>query len=130
MNGAEFQEIAVSSAKQYYEYLESYGKGVSRIEVNKIVKKDELFALHINHKIIYDEAINFEIRGKVYTAYQIKIVEYDPDKNILIINPLQELKKLVDICKAEEIIILSDLKFLVKRVEYNAPIQWDTKSKK
>ncbi|HET6991701.1 MAG TPA: AAA domain-containing protein, partial [Bacteroidia bacterium] len=121
MTVQEIRDACVESAEKYYEFLETNRRGFSEINVNEIQPQSgrSLFKIRIASRLFDPEAVFFKIRNAdhKYASDEIKIVEYDSDKNILIIKPSPEILPLFQNLSPRELKVISDMKFLVKRVE-------------
>jgi len=113
----EFIKNAIASSQSYYEFLVMNKRGYEEISIRKIDIEHDLIKLHLSKKLYDMDSIEFLISGKRYTAEQIKINEYDRDENILYINYPIELNINFNLLTSDDIKIISDLKFLVRRVE-------------
>lgn len=113
----EFIKNAIASSQSYYEFLVKNKRGCEEISIRKIDIEHDLVKLHLNKKLFDMDSIEFLISGKKYTAEQIKINDYDRDENILYINYPVELNINFNLLTSGDIKIISDLKFLVRRVE-------------
>ena len=122
MTAEEIRDISIDSANVYYEYLEQNEKGVQEVDVFEIEylqSRDVLIKLRLSSKLFDTEAIFFKNlkNGKKYDVSEIKVVEYDNDKNILLIKPTEENTEAFSNLKNADIKVISDLKFLVERVK-------------
>jgi hypothetical protein len=117
MNSIEFREIAIKSAKKYFEYLENEGLGVELIKISNIKALDNCWLLKLQSKLFDPDNIQFRIGANLYNTTQIYIAEYDRDENNLIVKPKEEYCEIFDSINPKDIILISDLKFLVKRVQ-------------
>lgn len=119
MKPAAIRQICISGSKVYYDWLEEKGKGVQVIKViDKKLIHENIFSLRLSRKLFDTDAIYFKclVDEQEYDTNTIKIVEYDKDKNLLIIKlPPHLIKKFTDL-KPNQLILISDLKFLVERV--------------
>lgn len=120
MEISEIRELAINGSNTYYDYLVSKNRGLQRINVLGITEVDEsMLSLKLSARIHDTEVISFENieEGKTYSENQIKIVEYDSEKRILIIKVnlliYQELRTL----EPHKIKVVSNLRFLVTRVK-------------
>lgn len=122
MKPEEIREIAVDSANVYYEYLDHNDKGIQEVdvfEIEYISSKDVIIKLRLSAKLFDTEAIFFKLlkNNKKYDSSEVKVIEYDNDKNILLIKPIEAAKADFNSLSNHDIKVISDLKFLVKRVK-------------
>lgn len=122
MKSEEIREIAIDSSTVYYDYLEKNKKGVQTINVSEISYPDSrelVLRLRLSAKIFDTDAIVIKSlrNNREYKVGEIKIIEYDKDKNVLLIKPAECIKsEFVDL-RNNDLKIISDLKFLVQRVK-------------
>ncbi|MDD4437055.1 MAG: AAA domain-containing protein [Tissierellia bacterium] len=122
MTVEEIRDISIDSASVYYNYLEQNEKGFSEVDVYELVYLEDvelLIKLRLSAKLFDLESLFFKNlrNGIKYDASQVRVVEYDDDKNILLIRPANDLKDDFKELRKEDIKIISDLKFLVQRVK-------------
>lgn len=113
----QFRQIAIQSSRQYFAYLDKNGKGVSEVNIIEIRISGDLVKLRLDRKLYDTDNYSYKIRGFDYTVEQIPQLMYDVDNNILTITPKPNYVGLFIDLDIKEIKIISDLKFLVKRVE-------------
>lgn len=92
MTSLEIRDIAVDSAKAYYDYLDKNDKGIQEVdvfEISYLESRDLLLKLRLSAKLFDTEGIFFRNykNGKKYDISQVKVIEYDSDKNSLLIKP-------------------------------------------
>lgn len=121
MNPQEIRKIAIDSAEDYLKYLTKNNKGIQEIGISAIeyIENVNIFIkLNLLGKIFDVESLLFNnLRvGKQYDDSQIKIVEYDNDKNILLIKISNNIKEDFKNLNKDDLKLFSDLKFLVARV--------------
>ena len=120
MTAKEIRSLCIDASQVYYDYLERNGKGIHTINILSIAKvKHDKLKLKVSSKIFDEESLVFKSLsdGKEWTIESIKIQVYDRDTNNLIIKPNAEVYESMAGARASDWIILSDLKFLVERVE-------------
>ncbi|RAK02903.1 AAA domain-containing protein [Larkinella arboricola] len=122
MNTEEIREIAIDSSSAYYNYLDQNEKGIQEVEVFELEyleSRDLFIKLRLSAKLFDTEALFFKNyrNNKKYDTGQVKVVEYDGDKNILLIKPSIELMDEFQNLKHSDIKVISDLKFLIQRVK-------------
>lgn len=122
MTPEEIRDISIDSATAYYDYLERNGKGLQEIDVFELAyldSRDLLIKLRLSAKLFDTETLFFKNlrNGIEYDTAQIRIIEYDNDRNILLIRPSVELVDVFKNLRSSDIKVISDLKFLVQRVK-------------
>ena len=65
----------------------------------------------------YADTVQVRIENKIYTQEQIKPTEYCEQTNELTVRLLDELRQVLADTPIHKITVISDLRFLVKRVE-------------
>ena len=118
----EIRDIAIDSAKAYYEYLERNDKGIQEVDVFEITylnSKEFILKLRISAKLFDTDAIFFKNlkNNRKYDVAEIKIIEYDKDKNILLIKPDSDFVNDFKNLAHYDLKVISDLKFLIERVK-------------
>lgn len=113
----QIREISINSARKYFAFLDKNGKGVEEIKVRDITRENDVIQLKLEGAIFNPESIKYRIHNKEYTLHEIPQLMYDIDNQLLSIQPLPEYIHLFTSLNLKDIIIVSDLKFLVKRVE-------------
>ena len=121
MDILQFRSLAISGAESYYRFLEKNGRGRVTVRVQHIEAKNSGFLLSLSARFsVNGEALDsliFSVQGREYTASQINPVSYDRQKATLFIRPSnQRLANLFSSASADDVLIHSDLKFLVRRV--------------
>jgi len=121
MTAEEIQELCVKASQTYYNYLDEneLGRVVVEIYGKEVVKEDEnIHKLRLAKKLFDLDAIVFidKTSNKQYDTNQIKVIEYDIDGNFLIIQVPKESDFNIIGLHHRDILIVSDLKFLVQRV--------------
>lgn len=115
-------EYVLESARKYHDYLEYNNLGMERIGINRKQKMENgRFQLHLKQKLFNTENIHFMIRTVEYDRDKnderiIELIEYDADKNLLTVK-INDDNLPFDEVPEEEILIVSDLKFLIRNVE-------------
>lgn len=120
----EIRNIAINSSQAYLDYLRRNEKGTEIVNVHKVnyindKKNSFQVELHLSKKLFDTEAIFIQLltNNKKYDSSHIKIVEYDSDKNILLMKPTPSVISDFKNLKATDIKIISDLTFLISRVK-------------
>ena len=88
MNVEEIREVCIDSANKYHKYLEDNNKGLQVVDVNEIEylpSKELVIKLRLSAKLFDVDAIFFQLlkNNKKYSPNEIKITEYDIDKNTI-----------------------------------------------
>lgn len=124
MTVEEIRDTAINSSQAYLDYIKNKGGGTETVDVHKINyinnKKNSLqIELHLSKKLFDTEALFVHLltNNKKYDSSQIKVVEYDIDKNILLIKPISSIISDFQKLKPTDIKIISDLTFLISRVK-------------
>lgn len=124
MTVEEIRDIAINSSQAYLDYLKKNDKGTEIVNVHKVnyinnKKNSFQIELHLSKKLFDTEAVFIQLltNSKKYDSSHIKIVEYDSDKNILLIKPTPSVISDFQNLKATDIKIISDLTFLISRVK-------------
>ncbi|KAA6325447.1 ATP-dependent RecD-like DNA helicase [termite gut metagenome] len=121
MTAEQIREIAIESSTAYWDYLDENDKGTQEVDVFEISYLegiDFLIRLRLSAKLFDTEAVFFKNfkNNKKYDASEIKIVEYDRDKNSLLIKLTENIQQEFRGLSHNDIKVISDLKFLVQRV--------------
>jgi len=122
MDSTEIRNVAIDSASKYYNYLDINDKGMQEVRVHDILSLSDranTYKLRLAAKLFDTDAIFFKLltTGRRYSPAEIKILEYDADKHILIIKPEADLADAFKKITARDIQVISDLKFLIERVK-------------
>ena len=146
MTSKEIREIAINSAETYYKYLEDNDKGLQEINVFDIksfqLQESLQLNLRLSAKIVDTGSIFVLLRtnGKQYPVQQkgegrdygeepeeigeeglfekgkVWLLNYNEDKHLLNIEISSELAHEFKNLKNKDLLVISDLKFLVRRV--------------
>ena len=117
-----FQDAAVESAQLYYSFLESNGGGLIKYRVSKIIpeskspRKNEYW-LQLDQKVKNTDGLMVQIKNYTYSSEQIKPSVFDSHRRMLKVCLSESAKGAFDHCAPEDIIVFSDLRFLVRRVK-------------
>jgi hypothetical protein len=122
MDTPAIRDIAIDAAEKYFQYLDRNGKGLQEVEISDIVpleNKADTYRLRLSAKLFDIESIFFKLypNNRLVPVTEIKVVEYDAEKNLLWIKPNDELQPLFRRLPARDISVISDLKFLIERVK-------------
>jgi hypothetical protein len=122
MTSKEIREIAIDSADAYYNYLAESEKGIQEIDVHELIYQSLqhcIIRLRLSTKLIDIEQIGFKLLpcNKTYDVSKVEVLEYDNDKNNLLIK-INDEEIIADFrnLKNYDIKVVADLKFLVQRV--------------
>jgi len=120
VNMEELKQKCIEASKFYYDYLEQNNKGIERINItskNLINSENDTWELHIGKKLFNPDCIKIHNRlhDEYYDLEHFSIKEYDADNKLLIIKFTTQTK--FGATPANNLEIISDLKFLIKNVE-------------
>jgi len=102
--------------------LDRNEKGIQEVSVFEISYPDGrnfILKLKLSAKLFDTEAIFFKNlkTNKKYDIGVVKIIEYDKDKNILLIKPNEKVASDFKNLNSSDLKVISDLKFLIERVK-------------
>ena len=120
MTTDEFRSYAIQSARIYYRHLDEQGKGVIKTAVRSIRREGAFFVVHLQTKLSPSAdpaSLLFDFDGQRYSSFEIRPIELSHTRDQLWVRPADALTERFSQLKAEELTLLSDLKFLVKNVE-------------
>ncbi len=118
MTSEQIKTLAINSSRTYYNFLSETGRGIEEVKVLSIShNKKDLFKLKLDKKLFNLDSIEFVVAGQKIATDRIKVIVYDNDTNTLLIKPQPALQEQFKNLLADELKVISDLKFLVKRVE-------------
>lgn len=125
MTVTEFKQIAMDSAEKYYDFLEQSGRGIIQIEIRKISQTGDKFNLTLKSRISEAcdlDSLLYAFNGRWHTSHEISPLKYDKDSKVLTVRPQKEFLSSFSQLSCKDLLIISDLKFLIKRVHgwYNA----------
>ena len=112
-----YVQAAIQGSESYYRYLTEHQRGLIEYRVLKIRKEGSYFVLTLRSLLSYADTVQLRIENKIYTQEQIKPTEYCEQTNELTVRPLDELRQVLADTPIHKITVISDLRFLVKRVE-------------
>lgn len=120
MNVEDLKSKCIEASKFYYDYLEQKNRGIERINItskNLINRENDTWELHIGKKLFNLDCIKIHNRqyDEYYDLADFSIKEYDADNKLLIIKFTTQTK--FGDTPANNLEIISDLKFLIKNVE-------------
>ena len=120
MDVQELKLKCIEASRFYYDYLEQNNKGVERINISSkrlINDENDTWELHIGKKLFnldYIKILNREY-DEHYDLAHFSVKEYDADNKLLIIKFVTQTH--FGDTAANNLKIISDLKFLIKNVE-------------
>ena len=118
MTNEEFIEIAIQSAQIYRDWLsKNNDKGISSIDVDRYEILESSIKLQLRSKLSYPDDAQIKIYNEVYTRDQILIIKNDIKNKVIYIRPRDELMYLFVNLPQNQIKVISDMKFLIKRVQ-------------
>lgn len=121
MTASEFRCLAMESARCYYRYLDENGLGRSTTRVLSLERAGRGFLLHLSARLpvggdSLDDLV-YEICGNAFNAKKVCPVSYDMQNATLYVQPTDaQVCDLLSSARPEDVVIYSDLKFLVRRV--------------
>jgi hypothetical protein len=116
MNSIEIKTCLINSAEAYYQFMTEKNLGLQEAALQGIQlhPNSEFITLLLDQRPFDIEAVQFRFAG--VTGYQIvKIVEYDSDSKLLLVQPNPEQRRYFDPLQPGNVFVVTDLKFLVKR---------------
>ncbi len=116
-NLASYIQSAIRSSEIYYQYLTDHQRGMIEYDVDRIKRKDKYIILTLRSKIKNPEMIQIRIENKIYTPEEIKPIEYSEELKQLTVRPLDCLVTELSDAAPRDVTVISDLRFLVKRIE-------------
>ncbi len=117
----EIKELCIKSSQKYYDYLLRNNKGLDVIKVRGIKRySDDQFIFRLEKKIYDVDYIYIKFRDKDVDFRYYKFMEYDRESDQLIVSANSKFLNILNNANKDDIdnlYIISDLKYLVKRVE-------------
>lgn len=117
-----FQESAVDSARLYYDYLLNKGRGIVEYRVLEIssepqsIRNNEYWLL-LDRNIKDIDRLKVKINALTYEQEQIKPIIFDERNRRLKVSLSRETAGVFTRVDPKHVIVFSDLKFLVERIE-------------
>lgn len=111
-----FKEAAIVSADIYYKHLEEKQRGMLKYSVTHISNDVSTYVLTLAQKPKSVEYCLIQIHNVVYQQEDIRLLEYDKIFGELRIRPSAVVRNILNSANPTDVFIVSDLKFLVKRV--------------
>jgi len=120
MNAEDLKSRCIEASQFYYKYLEYNQRGIERINISSkrlINGESNIWELHIGKKLFNPDYIKIHNRqyDEYYDLAHFTIKEYDADNKLLIIKFVTQTH--FSDTPANNLKIISDLKFLIKNVE-------------
>lgn len=116
MTRDEFQALAHKSACIYYDFLKTHNLGLSEEVPRRITHSSSYTCLHLSRRLPVPDSVYFRIHGVNYGQDEIGKCVYDDKARSLTISPAEEFAELFSSLTTDDIVVVSDLKFLVERV--------------
>ncbi len=110
------QELARKSAELYYNFATEKHKSAVEYPVHRICPAESGFELYVAMPIRALDHLFVQIRGVLYEEPQIRILDYDPEKRMVRIFADKQCAQLLCTVSADEVVLVSDLRFLIRRV--------------
>jgi|GEM_PF-942423 len=122
MTAPEIKTLCQNGSAQYLKYLTENKKGrsiISIVSITALPKAAGIFKLELAGKIFEPDAVKFQyvLTGREYDTSVFKIREYDYDRNLLFIKQEGVVEFDLRTIRVTELIIVTDMKFLVERVQ-------------
>ncbi len=109
------KSLAVKSANDYFTYLEERNRGRVEVGVKDAQLSGELFLLLPMRRLASVDNLFFSLEGREYPAGSIRIESYDREENRLLLYLDTEQQAAFSSCHPKDILLISDLKFLITR---------------
>lgn len=118
MKNSSLYNTLVSSAENYYNYVDNKKLSIITLKVQAVSynKAENILQLKMEKKSDKLEMSYFMIKGREFTSDQIEFVEYDSDTATVKVRPLEEFLPSILPLSPDDISIIIDLKYLIKRV--------------
>ncbi len=119
MNYNEFRELALQSASTYYNWLVDNDRGLSVSNVTHVRIHNEKVYLYVQGRLTAQalETIRLQVYGDVYENESCCPCDYDHKRGILLLHPRKALREKLSETPKEHIRVISDMRFLVQRVQ-------------
>ncbi len=113
------QDLCIRSSDRYYQFLEGNNLGLVDIAiVKKQFLQEDLWKLILARRIFDLDTIQLKIRGQMYLPGQgehFSVDSYDEETGVLVVKLRKEIPGFEE-AHADEMLVVSNLRFLVKRV--------------
>ena len=116
MTRDEFQSLAHKSACIYYDYLKAHNLGLSEEIPRRITHNGPYTCLYLSRRLPVPDSVYFRIHGVDHSQDEVGKCVYDDRQHSLTIAPSDEFAELFASLTVNDILVVSDLKFLVERV--------------
>ena len=116
MTRDEFQALAHKSACIYYDYLKAHNLGLSEEMPRRITRNSPYISLYLLRRLPVPDSVYFRIHGVDYSQDEVGKCVYDDKARRLTIAPSDNFAELFASLTVDDILVVSDLKFLVERV--------------
>ncbi|MBR3083401.1 MAG: ATP-binding domain-containing protein [Oscillospiraceae bacterium] len=117
MTYPEYRDQAVRSAELYYDYLAQEGKGTAETKVSSIsILQNGFVKLFLSGRLASTDDTQIKVLNRLFSADEIMPVRYDKNERSLLVRPRTECLSAFYDRSPREITVISDLKFLVRRV--------------
>lgn len=116
MNIAEFSALALTGSQSYFNYLKTKDRGYEEIPITKIAQEDALYLLRLSKNPFSTDVVRIRIGRQIFDQRTLEIVEHDRDNRVLYVRISEEIADPFMNVKEKDVMIISDLKFLIERV--------------
>ena len=128
-------QSAIHGSDIYYRYLTEHQRGLVENKVEKVRQKGKYIVLSLKSILRFPDGTQIKIENRIYTAEQIKPIEYNEKTKELTVRALEPFHQELLNTPLDNIMVISDLRFLVKRIEnwyhrHGAKIQLPPKIKR
>jgi hypothetical protein len=110
------QKLCIDSATRYLEYLHENNLGFTEI---RVTQKQDLggaaWCLRLSQRVVDIDTIQLRFRGNRYQAGDFDIDSYDDEKRVLILILRRDIPEFNEAAESE-VLIISDMKFIVERL--------------
>ncbi|MBR3060530.1 MAG: ATP-binding domain-containing protein [Oscillospiraceae bacterium] len=112
------RDYAITGAELYHKYLVSEGKGFAETKVSDFqwVHNQDIL-LKLTGRLSSTDGIEIRLFTKTFTNEEILPVHYDRDLRTLLVRPREDIRDEFVGVSAQNILVVADLKFLVRRVK-------------
>ena len=107
---------AIHGSEVYYQYLTEHQRGIVENQVTRIQQGEKYIVLSLKSSLKFPENTQIKIENKIYTSEQIRPISYNEKTRELTVHALEMPKKDLLNTPVRRIRVISDLRFLVKRI--------------